>query len=128
MSLSQEIGNLDGIAPLGHALVEFVTAIHPGGTFEREGKSWVYRPDNFVVFDVHYQRANNLTLSLRGAPREFETHADLPLIYGMGRVYARCKIESADQLDAAAYYIRRALELYKRGRSRPALTEVRVEK
>lgn len=118
MALEDQIRNLDKIDRIGLALLDFVRAIHPG-EFELKGNSWIYRPDNFVTMDVHWQRANNLTLSLRGAPKEFDVRDCLPLSYGMGRVYSRCKIERPDQLDAASSYIRRALELYQRGRSRP---------
>ena len=86
MTLEQEIRKLSGIDTIGHALMDFVVAIHPGGSFVQEERSWVYRPDNFVVFYVHFQRANNITLSLRGAPHEFDQHSCLALDYGMGRV------------------------------------------
>ena len=118
MTLEDDIKKLKGITRVGFSLVDFIRSIHPG-EFQLEGNYWVYRPDNFVTIDVHWKRANNITLSLRGAPTEFVTHAGSPLTYGMGNVYSRCKIERADQLDAASYYIRRALELYQRGRSRP---------
>ena len=127
MSLEAEIQQLPSISQLGLALSAFVRAIHSPGEFVHEGRSWVYRPDNFVTFDIHYQRARNITLSLRRAPTEFEQIPSLPLTAGMGYVYSRCKIERADQLDAAAYYIRRALELYSRGRSRELKKEVRIE-
>src|SRR5438445_795244 len=119
MTIEQEIQQLESISPVGLALVAFARAIHPTGDFVLESRSWIYRPDNFVTFDIHFQRANNITLSLRGGTSEFDEYPLLPLTIGMGHVYSRCKIERADQLDAASYYIRRALELYQRGRSRP---------
>jgi len=126
MSLEDEISKLDGIRHVGLALLDFSRSILKGN-FELEGNYWVYRPDNFVTFDVHWKRANNITLSLRGAPSEFEALDCLPLKTGMGGVYSRCKIERADQLDAAASYIRRALELYQRGRSRDLKHPRRIE-
>jgi hypothetical protein len=79
----------------------------------------------FLIFIIKGQK--NITLSLRGSPSEFDRYEILPLSIGMGRVYSRCKIEKPNQLDAASYYIRRALELYKRGRSRPYKKEIRIE-
>ena len=128
MAIQDEILKLRSISNTGLALVDFVRSIHPKGDFSQETKSWVYRPDNFVVFDIHYQRANSITLSLRGSPSEFQHYEILPLSLGMGHVYSRCKIENPNQLDAASYYIRRALELYKRGRTRPHKEEKRIER
>ena len=126
MTVEDEILKLRFISRIGLALIDFIQSIQPIGNFQFESNSWVYRPNNFVAFDIHYQRANNITLSLRGQPNEFDHYTSLPIYAGRGN-YSRCKIESSNQLDAAAYYIRRALELYNRGRTRAIRSEKRIE-
>jgi hypothetical protein len=57
MTIQNDILKLGSLSNIGLALVDFVRSIHPKGDFSLETKSWVYRPDNFVVFDIHHQRA-----------------------------------------------------------------------
>ena len=84
MTIEQEIQQLRSISSIGLALVAFTRAIHPKGDFTLESRSWIYRPDNFVTLEVHFQRANNITLSLRGITTEFEEYPVLPLTSGHG--------------------------------------------
>jgi hypothetical protein len=120
MTIEQEIERLRCISSVGLALIAFSRAISPGD-FRLESGAWIYRPNNFVTFRIHFQRVNNITLQLRGRPiefaNEFAKDASLPLRRGRGG-YSVCKIERPDQLDAAAFYIRHALKLYHLGPSR----------
>jgi hypothetical protein len=125
-TIESEIAKLRNITNICRGLVDYTRSLRPG-EFQLEGNRWVFRPDNFVTMSIHCTRANNLSLSLRGAPSEYDQSDKLPLKSGMGHVYAECKIERPDQLDVAAYHIRRALTLYLRGRERPHTKEKRIE-
>lgn len=118
-------GQLDDLEPLGNALARFVRALDPKGTFRREGQQWVYRPDNFVTFSIHYKRTKNIVLSLRGHSAQYKepaekaglTDAWRDLEHGM-REYSRYRITSVGHLLAAAYFIRLAFDYPSRGRKR----------
>jgi hypothetical protein len=126
MTLEDQIRKIPHITNLGLALVDYVRSIQPG-EFSLESRSWIYRPANFVTFEVHYQRASNIALSLRGGTKEFDPYDILPLTYHRGGAYSLCRIEHPNQLEAASYYICRALEIYRRGRRRSHTTERRVK-
>jgi len=115
--IQNEMKKLGPLADIGAALVAYAESIADGGKFELSGNRWVVRPNNFVTFEPHYQRALNIAVSLRGNPNEFAKLPELPLKEGMAG-YSECSITQANQLAAAAFYIRRAHELYHRGRSR----------
>jgi hypothetical protein len=120
MTLEEELSQLPELKSIGIALVDFSEALIGGTKFELEGRRWVARPENFVTFEIHWQRTQNITLSLRGRPEEFLSHAEFPalqLTEGMAG-YSGCKIESASQLAAAAYYIAKAAALYQAGSKR----------
>ena len=122
--IEEEISKVAGLKNVGLALVQFAESLFKGTVFESSDRRWVARPHNFVTFEVHWQRANNIALSLRGNPDEFLTFEELPLRAGMGG-YSECKITSARHLAAASCYIRSAAELYSKGskriRSKPVL-------
>ena len=79
-----------------------------------------------MAFEVH-QRARNITISLRGAPTEFQSFKELELSSGMGHVYSECKITRPAQLEAATSYIARAAETFRKGRSRVKTQPIRGE-
>jgi len=109
---------LDDINHCGLALLQYAATL-PGNEykqFENKNGRWVCDP-NFVNFQVHYKRKNNIPISLRGNPAEFEKHDELPMKPGMAG-YSECSFESRSQLFAAVSYIRRAWQIYKKGRSR----------
>ncbi|WP_274061511.1 hypothetical protein [Vibrio parahaemolyticus] len=115
--IQNEMKKLGTLAVVGTALASYAESIADGGKFELSGNRWVVRPDNFVTFEIHYQRTLNIAVSLRGNPCEFAEFLELPLKKGMGG-YSECSITKPCQLAAAAFYVRRAHELYQRGRSR----------
>ena len=115
--IQNEMKKLGTLADVGAALVAYAESIADGGKFELSGNRWVVRPNNFVTFEPHYQRALNIAVSLRGNPSEFAELSELPLKEGMAG-YSECSITKPSQLAAAAFYVRRAHELYQRGRNR----------
>ena len=120
MTLEEEIAQLPTLKDMGIALVNFSKTLIDGTTFELRGTRWVAHPENFVTFEIHWKRAQNITLSLRGWPAEFLNHEEFPplqLSPGMAG-YSGCKIEVPSQLAAAAYYIAKAASLYQAGSTR----------
>ncbi|WP_456426121.1 hypothetical protein [Rhodocaloribacter sp.] len=115
--IENELGKLKSLSRIGFALAEYAKAISDGGLFEKSGNRWVMRPNNFVTLEPHYQRALNIAISLRGNPDEFADFPELPLKEGM-HGYSECSVTESRQLAAATFYIRRAKEIYERGRSR----------
>ena len=78
MSIHDEIGKLRTLRDVGTALVQYTRTLTPG-QFQRRGQEWVYYPANFVVFRVQWKRNQDIVLTLRGTPREFEAFEELPL-------------------------------------------------
>lgn len=125
MSIYDDIGKLTTLRDVGTALAQY-TASLTQGEFQRRGQEWVYYPANFVVFRVQWKRARDIVLTLRGVPREFDILEDLPLRRGRA-TYSRCTVSNPRHLRAAASYIARAYELWRRGRSRPLKRPVTTE-
>lgn len=117
MSIDIELSELQAIRHAGFALLEYAASLpdHYGG-FENKSGRWVCEP-NFVTLEIHHKRAQNIRISLRGNPDEFEHHDELPLKAGMNG-YSECSFESPAQLFAAASYIRRAWQIFIKGRGR----------
>jgi hypothetical protein len=124
--LSFQIGQLKTISASAQALADFSEAISKNSHFQSEGNRFVLRPANFVTFTVHYKRGNHITVSVRGAVSEFEGRKELAIKKDQNG-YSAFKFESADQLEAATYYVKRAAELYERGRTRSKKTPKTVE-
>lgn len=124
--LLSELNQLKGISEGAVALMKYAMALS-SSEFEHEGQRWVFRPENFVTFEVHCQRSNNLTVTLRGDPSEFQTKAELPLDRSMNG-YSAFKLTENGQLEAAFSYVRRAKELFDRGRTRDKKTPQVIER
>ena len=117
MNIRVEMANLGSLATIGLALADYCESIANGGTFEQNGTRWVIRPNNYVTLEPHWKRVKNVAISLHGNPSEFAAMPELPLKTGMAG-YSECKVESINQLAAAAFNVRQAKEIYSRGRNR----------
>jgi hypothetical protein len=116
--LEQEMSHLPELKEVGLALAQFAKAQFPGLSFEANSQGrYVAAPDNFVTFSVHWQRAKNITVTLRGNPDEFLGFDELTLKPDMAG-YSSFKVTEVNQLAAAAFCIRRAAEIYRAGRVR----------
>lgn len=113
--MHEELEKLDDLYNPFVVVYDFISSLHRGN-WEKKGTQWVYDP-NFVTFSIHYQRAHNVTVCLRGNPHEFIPFGHLPLKPAQSG-YSRCKVESVNQLDALLCYIRRAYEIWTEGRTR----------
>lgn len=128
-TINTQLANLGALEAIGQALAAYAEAISAGGRFELSdtGSRWILHPDNFVTLEPHWKRVKNIRISLRGLPTEFAELPELPLKSGMAG-YSECSVTKAGQLAAAASYIRRANELYRRGRGRTRKRPHVVEK
>ncbi len=125
MSIHDEIGKLSTLRDVGTALAQY-TATLTQGEFQHRGQEWVYYPANFVVFRVQWKRAQDIVLTLRGIPDEFDMLDGLRLRRARA-TYSRCTVSNPRHLRAAATFIARAYELWRRGRSRPLKRPVTTE-
>lgn len=126
--LETEIAKIPEIKDVGTALVVFARSQFPGLQFEENSQGrFVANPANFVTFSVHWQRAKNITVTLRGNPDEFLPFEELPLKPDMAG-YSSFKLTEVRQLAAAAFYIRRAAEIYQAGRVRVQKGQKVIEK
>lgn len=67
--LETEIAKIPELKEVGAALVVFARSQFTGLRFETNSQGrFVAIPDNFVTFSVHWQRAKNITVTLRGNP------------------------------------------------------------
>lgn len=123
--LEKEIEHLVELNNVGLALAQLAEAQFPGLQFvATEQGRFVATPHNYVTFKIHWQRARNITVTLRGNPLEFQHFEELALTQDRPG-YSKFRLELPVQLAAAAMHIRRAAELYRAGRSRKAATPSR---
>ena len=125
MTIFDEIAQVKRLRETGSALAQYAATL-VGGQFLKKGRDWVYGPDNFVTFTIQHKRSQNIVITLRGRPKEFEQSNELLLRPGRA-TYSRCTVDNPRQLRAAANYIGRAYELNRCGRSRDIRRPVTVE-
>jgi len=126
-SIVTEVNHLQNINEVAFALIQYARSLEPESDYVPENDRFVLRPANFVTFSVRWKKANNITVSLRGNPNEFEKLPEL-LIQQDQNGYSLFRFEQVNQLFAAASYIRRAHELFERGRQRRQTTPLTVER
>jgi hypothetical protein len=125
--LKAEIEKLPVLSVAGVALAEFACSLFPGTELRAAANNrYVSRPHNFVTLTVHYQNARNITVTIRGNPFEFYEFDELPLVRDRSG-YSTFKLTKVQQLAAALFYVRRAAELFERGRSRAQKVQRVVE-
>lgn len=126
--LEAEVAKIPELKEVGIALVQFARSQFPGLRFEANAQGrFVAVPDNFVTFSVHWQRAKNITVTMRGNPEEFLAFEELTVKPDMAG-YSSFKVTEVGQLAAAAFCIRRAAEIYRAGRVRVQKSIKVVEK
>ena len=90
----------------------------------RRNGRFVADPQNFIALDVCGTRVQSVTVNLRGRPFEFPELPELPLRSSLA-AYSSFRFTKTDQLAAALLYVRRAADIYRRGRGR-VLTRERL--
>jgi hypothetical protein len=112
------------LAPTAIALVRYASSLGIS-SFTKKGQRHVAAP-NFVTFEIHHQRARNLTISLRGNPIEFLSFPEMKAKKAQ-HGYSEVKVIDAGQLLAAANCIARARQVFDRGRTRVMKTPKLIE-
>jgi len=126
--IKNEIAELGDLKDVGLALIQYAGSLFPGTTFNATAQGrYVASPKNFVTFKIHSKRTKNITVTLRGNPKEFLQFGELPLKADMAG-YSSFKFTEIGQLAAAATYIRRAAELHAAGRVREQKEQKLVER
>ena len=111
-------GSMDVIAI---ALSRFAETLAPGGQFVKENRKWIYRPNNFVTFEVQ-PRKRGVLLTLRGGPEQFKSRAEA---FGLQEewvkrldrdraAYSRYPVRNPGQLLPAAQFIKWAFDNSKK--------------
>ncbi len=120
ITIYEEMANIPGLQAVGIALVQYAESLD-GSRFSRTPNGWVMAPVNFVALRVQWKQSQDLMMTLRGRPGEFESEL------GLGRElelkparggYSRCWVTHPKHLKAAIAYIALAHQLYRRGRRR----------
>lgn len=124
-AFKDELHRLSDLEPIGLALAKFALSLSPGNEFEKQGRRWVLRPDNFVAFTVQFARTKSIRLSLRTSAfaltgSSIRHTQDLELRPRReGNSYAECVVDSPLQLDTASSYIAEAYEILREMGGRP---------
>ena len=126
--MDEDFGRLGGdLQIIAAALALFAKSLSPGGEYEKEGARWIYRPNDFVTFQVQPKK-RAILLSLRGHRMAFKEKAENcgferawreDLDRGWSLSYSEYQITNANQLAAAAQFVKWASEhpWHRRARS-----------
>jgi hypothetical protein len=117
----KRVGPMEAVAV---APSRFVESLAPSGRFVQENKRWVYRPNNFVTFQVQ-PKVVGILITLIGRPDQFRERAEA---FGFKKeeylkrldpdrgAYSRYQIKTPDQLLPAAQFIKWAFENSKKSK------------
>ena len=64
MTIDAEMLQLGDLRHVGMALLEFARSLS-AGEFVKTGSAWIYRPNNFVGFEIRYRRVKKLNVLAR---------------------------------------------------------------
>jgi hypothetical protein len=102
-SIEEEILQLGDLRHVGMALLQFARSLAPGD-FVKTGAAWIYRPNNFVGFEIRYKQIKKLNVLARPVRVPDDIKAMLPNWQGpLG--YLRLEVDSPRKLGAACWYI-----------------------
>src|SRR5229473_3417027 len=74
-SMGEDFARSGGMDVIAIALSRFAESLDPKGQFVKEGRKWIYRPNNFVAFEVQ-PRKQGIMLTLYGFPAKFQDRAE----------------------------------------------------
>jgi hypothetical protein len=121
MDIDVEISKLPSeMRHLAHSLLAYAKHISKSLPVW-ENEQWVFRPENFVTFRIHYKNTTNITLYLRGEDSEFANWTPKTVRSSVPG-YSKIIIESLLQVPEAFLAIQRAYQLFSRGRTRTKRT------
>lgn len=116
--LFRELKNLPRIEHCVRALVLYALSFSKNAKLHREGSRYVLSPTNFVAFTSRHKRTCHVTIELRGNTNEFEILDKLSIKDARAGSYSKFDFHTPSQLAAAAMYVRRAHQLYRKGAGR----------
>jgi hypothetical protein len=116
-SMEEDFRRARSMDVIAIALSRFARSLQPGGQFVLEGHRWIYRPNNFVTFEVQPRKAGVL-LTLCGPPAAFRERAEAfglkdEYVNRLDRSrssYSRYPVRNSGQLLAAAQFIKWAYD------------------
>lgn len=111
---------LGDLKHVGMALIQFSRSLSPG-EFVKTSAAWIYRPNNFVGFEIRYKRTKKLNVLAR--PVRVPDDVKQLLRNWAGPLgYLRLEVDSPRKLAAACVYIEASCKrpVYRRRRSKSA--------
>ena len=112
-----QLGDLKHVAM---ALLQFCRSLTPGD-FVKTSAAWIYRPNNFVGFEIRYKRTKKLNVLAR--PVRVPDDVKQLLRNWAGPLgYLRLEVDSPRKLAPACVYIEASCKkpVYRRRRSKSA--------
>lgn len=102
-TIESEMLQLGDLQHIGMALLQFARSLS-AGEFVKTGAAWIYRPNNFIGFEIRYKRVKKLNVLTRPVRVPDEIKQLLRNWQGpLG--YLRLELDSPRQLGAACIYI-----------------------
>lgn len=103
MTIEDEMQRLGDLQYVGMALLQFAQSLGSGG-FVITGAAWIYRPNNFVGFEIRHRRVKKLNVLTRIVRVPDDVKQILRNWQGpLG--YLRLEVDSPRKLGAACVYI-----------------------
>lgn len=118
MTIEDEMLQLGELKHIGMALLQFSRSLI-AGEFVKTGAAWIYRPNNFVGFEIRFKRTKKLNVLTRPVRVPDEVKQLLRNWKGpLG--YLRLEVDSPRKLAAACTYIEASWKrpVYRRRRPR----------
>src|SRR2546423_1153245 len=102
-TIESEMLQLGDLQYVGMALLQFVWSLS-SGEFVRSSAAWIYRPNNFVGFEIRHKRTKKLNVLTR--PVRVPDDVKELLRNWQGPLgYLRLEVDSPRKLGAACVYI-----------------------
>jgi len=102
-TIEDEMLQLGDLQHVGMALLQFARSLAPG-EFVKTGAAWIYRPNNFVGFEIRYKLTQKLNVLVRPVRVPGEVKQVLRNWKGpLG--YLRLEVDSPRKIGAACVYI-----------------------
>ncbi len=102
-TIDSEMLQLGELQHVGMALLQFARSLTPG-EFVKTSAAWIYRPNNFVGFEIRYKRTKKLNVLAR--PVRVPDDVKQLLRNWQGPLgYLRLEVDSPRKLGAACVYI-----------------------
>ncbi len=112
------------IAAQAEGIARYINEFCTGGWSKNSNGRYVSDP-NFVTIKPQIARANNLAVTIRGNPHEFEK-GEMIVVKGDQAGYSRFILDNPKQLADCLMHIDRARTLYDRGRTRSQSTPTTI--